>query len=197
MSLYRIGRALFRTFFSLFMRVRVIGRENIPETGPVLLCSNHISNLDPTLLGSFMSRPMTFMAKEELFEKKPVNAVLTRVGAFPVKRGSSDRRALKKGLGLLDEGHVLCLFPEGTRSTTGEIRSGLAGSGFFALRSKASVVPVVIVGSYKLFGRVTIIYGPPVDMDSVRERKADAAETTEMIMDQIRGLKKEHMEQSR
>ncbi|SFL98289.1 lysophospholipid acyltransferase family protein [Salibacterium qingdaonense] len=196
MSLYRIGRALFRTFFSLFMRVRVVGRENIPETGPVLLCSNHISNLDPTLLGSFMSRSMTFMAKEELFEKKLVNAVLTRVGAFPVKRGSSDRRALKKGLGLLEEGHVLCLFPEGTRSRTGEIRSGLAGSGFFALRSKAAVVPVVIVGSYKLFGRITIIYGPPVDMDSMREKKADAAEATETIMEQIRGLKKEHMEKS-
>ncbi|WP_244504245.1 lysophospholipid acyltransferase family protein [Salibacterium halotolerans] len=179
------------------MRVRVIGRENIPETGPVLLCSNHISNLDPVLVGSHMKRSLNFMAKEELFENKTAGALLKRLGAFPVKRGSSDRRALKKGLGLLDDGHVLCLFPEGTRSKTGEIKSGLAGSGFFALRSKASIVPVVVIGSYKLFGRMTVIYGPPVDMDSMRARKADAAEATEMIMEHIRGLKKEHMEQSR
>ncbi|MGY4690129.1 lysophospholipid acyltransferase family protein [Salibacterium sp. K-3] len=197
MILYRIGKTLCRIGFTLSMKVRVIGRENIPENGPVLLCSNHISNLDPPMVGSFMRRAIYFMAKEELFAKKGIGGLMKRLGAFPVKRGSGDRRALKKGLELLDEGHVLCLFPEGTRSTTGEIGSGHAGSGFFALRSKAAVVPVAVIGTYKPFGSVTVIYGKPLDAEALREKKVDAAEATETIMEGIRDLKAEHMKENR
>ncbi|MFZ4452258.1 lysophospholipid acyltransferase family protein [Salibacterium aidingense] len=195
MILYTIGKTVCRLGFTFFARVKVIGRENIPEEGPVLLCSNHISNLDPPLVGSFMKRNIHFMAKDELFQKKGLGSLLPSLGAFPVKRGSGDRQALRMGLQLLEEGKVLCLFPEGTRSKTGEIGKGLSGSGFFALRSKASIVPVVISGPYKPFGRITIVYGPPMDFQPLREEKINAAEATEKIMESIQDLKQKHKEQ--
>lgn len=197
MTLYSIGRFLCWVFLSLFFRVEVKGRENIPAEGPVLICSNHMSNLDPPLVGSFIKRKLHFMAKEELFNKKLFGSLLTKLGAFPVKRGTGDRQALRKGLGILKEGHVMCLFPEGTRSKTGEIREGLSGSGFFALRSKAVVVPALITGEYKLFGKVTLIYGEPIDFETVRREKKSATEATEIIMKSIQKIKDEHEKTSR
>ncbi|MDQ0299459.1 1-acyl-sn-glycerol-3-phosphate acyltransferase [Salibacterium salarium] len=195
MNLYPVGKTLCKLFFSLFTRVTVIGKDNIPADGPVLLCSNHISNLDPPLVGTFMKRKIRFMAKQELFSKKIVGPLLSSLGAFPVKRGVGDRQSLRKGLHLLEEGEVLCLFPEGTRSKTGEIGEGLSGSGFFAIRSKAAVVPVVIFGPYKPFGKITIAYGEPMNFQELRDEKVNAAEATKKIMGGIQALKEKHIEE--
>ncbi|WP_245705151.1 lysophospholipid acyltransferase family protein [Alteribacillus persepolensis] len=181
-----------RLYFTFVIRAEVIGRENIPKEGPVLLCSNHISNYDPPLVGSFIKRKLNFMAKQELFEKKLIGSLLNALGAFPVKRGAGDRQALKKGLSMLKEGKVLCLFPEGTRSKTGEVGKGLSGSGFFALKSEAVIVPVAVIGKYKPFHKVTIVYGKPLDFQKLRDQKTNAADATEEIMDGIRALIDEH-----
>ncbi|RSL33482.1 1-acyl-sn-glycerol-3-phosphate acyltransferase [Salibacterium salarium] len=194
MNLYPLGKTLCKTWFSLFTRVTVIGKENIPDDGPVLLCSNHISNMDPPFVGSFMKRRIHFMAKEELFNKRVLGRLLPSLGAFPVKRGVGDRQALRKGLSLLEKGEVLCLFPEGTRSKTGEIGEGLSGSGFFALRSKAEVVPVVIFGPYKPLGKVAVVYGKPMNFQTLRDEKVSAAKATEKIMESIQELKDKHIE---
>ncbi|PYZ99185.1 1-acyl-sn-glycerol-3-phosphate acyltransferase [Alteribacter lacisalsi] len=172
----------------MFFRVRVIGRENIPADGGVLLCSNHINNLDPPFLGAFLKRDTRYMAKSELFTKPVLKGLLPKLGAFPIRRGMSDRQALRTGLGLLKEEEMIGVFPEGTRSRTGELGKGLAGIGFFALRSRAEVVPAAITGSYKPFSRLTIVYGKPVNMEKLREEKVSAEEATEAIMEEIRGL---------
>lgn len=189
MNLYPFGKALCSIYFKSMYKVEVIGEENFPKEGGVLLCSNHISNFDPPVVGVACPRTVHFMAKAELFEKPVGKAILNSIQAFPVKRGLGDKQALRNGLNVLKQGQVLGLFPEGTRSKTGEIGKGLAGAGFFALKSNAKVVPCAIIGSYEKFKKLKIVFGPPIEMDEYRERKASAGETTEMIMDEIRKLK--------
>ncbi|MEQ2528153.1 1-acyl-sn-glycerol-3-phosphate acyltransferase [Robertmurraya yapensis] len=188
MSFYGFARSIVYGILKPFYRIEAIGRENIPKEGGVLLCANHIHNFDPPVVGIMAPRPISFMAKEELFNVPVLGKILPHVNAFPVKRGMSDREALRTGLKVLKEGKVLGLFPEGTRSKTGELGKGLAGAGFFALRTDADVVPCAIIGPYKAFSRLKVVYGKPIDMKTLRENKASAEETTEAIMQEIRKL---------
>lgn len=188
MDLYAFGKVAVGMLLKPFFRFEVIGAENIPDNGPVLLCSNHISNLDPPVIGVFTKRTVCFMAKEELFRSPIFGKILRKIHAFPVKRGMSDREALRTGLKILKDGKVLGLFPEGTRSKDGSLGKGLAGAGFFALRSEASVVPAAIIGTYKLFGKVKIVYGSPIDMKKIRQQKGSAEDATEIIMGEIKNL---------
>ena len=185
MNLYPFGRALCSGILSPIYQFKVIGKENFPTDGGVLLCSNHISNLDPPTVGIAAPRQVHFMAKEELFSAPVLGKILPLINAFPVKRGMSDREALRKGLGVLKEGKVLGLFPEGTRSKTGELGKGLAGAGFFALRSKAQIVPCAVIGPYKPFKRLKVVFGKPIEFDDYRKNKVSAEEATDIIMNEI------------
>ncbi|WP_186577819.1 lysophospholipid acyltransferase family protein [Aquibacillus kalidii] len=189
MSLYRFARFIVRVVLKRIYKINIVGQDNIPKSGPVIICSNHISNLDPPMVGITSPRDIYFMAKEELFNKKLLGGLLTRINAFPIKRGMKDRNALRKALDILKQGNTLGLFPEGTRSKTGELKKGLAGAGFFALRSEAKVVPCAIVGPYEKFKPIKVIYGKPIEMDELRSNKASAQEVTDIIMDEIRKLK--------
>lgn len=188
MNLYSFAKAVVYGVLKPVYRFDVIGREHFPAEGGVLMCSNHIDNLDPPVVGINAPRPVHFMAKEELFKVPILGKMLPDLNAFPVKRGMSDREALRKGLGILKEGKVLGLFPEGTRSKTGQLGKGMAGAGFFALRSDAHVVPCAVIGPYKAFAKLKVVYGKPIDMKALRERKASAEETTEIIMAEIHKL---------
>jgi len=169
-------------------RIETIGQEKIPKEGAVLLCSNHIHNFDPMVVGITTKRPVYFMAKEELFTVPVLGKLVPYLNAFPVKRGMSDREALRKGLSVLKEGKVLGLFPEGTRSKTGELGEGLAGAGFFATRSNAVIVPCAVIGPYKAFSKLKVVYGDPVDFTEYRNNKISADEATKIIMEEIRKL---------
>lgn len=162
--LYRFGHLLFSIYFKLFFRWQVYGRENIPEKGPFIVCSNHINWIDPVFIAcSFPSRiKIHFMAKEELFQKNfLVTFVLTRLGAFPVKRDTADISAIKKFLQLLKEGQVLGLFPEGTRSKTGKLLKPMNGAALIALRSGVPIVPVAILDPYRPWKKLRITIGEP------------------------------------
>lgn len=188
MTFYSFARSVCKIILTPIYRFEVIGRENIPKDGGVLLCTNHIHAFDPPIVGINTPRPVLFMAKDELFSIPILGKIISKVGSFPVKRGLSDRDALRKGLSVLKEGHVLGLFPEGTRSQTGELGKGLAGAGFFALRSKAEVVPCAIIGPYKPFKRLKVVFGKPIDLEKARKTKLSPEQTTELIMDEIRKL---------
>jgi 1-acyl-sn-glycerol-3-phosphate acyltransferase len=175
-------------------RFEVIGLENFPKEGGVLLCSNHIHALDPPVVGMTAPRTVHFMAKEELFKLPILGPLLPKVNAFPVKRGMSDREALRSALKVLKSGEVMGLFPEGTRSTDGVLKKGLSGAGFFALRGDADVVPCAIIGPYKTFRKVKVVYGEPILMAPYREQKASADEVTEVIMGRIQTILDEYME---
>jgi 1-acyl-sn-glycerol-3-phosphate acyltransferase len=192
MTIYSFVRSLVGGVLKPYYRIETIGLENFPKEGGVLLCSNHIDNLDPPVVGITAPRPVHFMAKEELFSVPLLGKIVPHLNAFPVKRGMSDREALRKGLNILKEGKVLGLFPEGTRSKNGELGKGLAGAGFFALRTDAKVVPCAIIGPYKSFHSLKVVYGKPIAIEELRDAKASAEETTEMIMSAIRKLMDEH-----
>lgn len=188
MNLYPLAKMLVSTVFYPLYRIKVTGKKHFPKDGGVLLCTNHIDNLDPPVVGITCPRPVNFMAKEELFEAPVLKGLLPKLNAFPVKRGMSDRQALRKGLSNLKEGNVVGLFPEGTRSKDGQLQKGLTGAGYFALRGNAAVVPCAIIGPYKPFRPLRVVYGKPIDMVPYRERKASAEEVTEVIMDEIKKL---------
>ncbi|UAL54791.1 MULTISPECIES: lysophospholipid acyltransferase family protein [Metabacillus] len=192
MNFYQFARGVVASVFFPLYRIEVKGKEHFPKEGAVLLCSNHIDNLDPPTVGISAPRQVHFMAKEELFRVPVLGGIVRKVGSFPVKRGMSDREALRNGLNVLKDGGVLGLFPEGTRSKDGQLGKGLAGAGFFALRSNALVVPCAVIGTYKPFNKVKVFFGEPINLDPLRERKATAEEATELIMSKIAELLEKH-----
>ncbi|MBE1554100.1 lysophospholipid acyltransferase family protein [Sporosarcina limicola] len=188
MNLYPLGKFIMSTILYPLYRIKTIGKENFPKEGGVLLCTNHIHNFDPPVVGITCPRPVHFMAKEELFKAPILKTILPSIKAYPVKRGKGDREMFRRTLSVLKSGNVVGLFPEGTRNTTGELGKGLAGAGFFALKGNVNVVPCAIVGPYKPFRRLKVVYGKPIDINPYKERKASAEEVTAVIMEEIRKL---------
>lgn len=192
MTFYTFARSVVKMILKPLYRIEIIGLEHFPTEGGILLCTNHIHNFDPPVVGIAAPRPVYFMAKEELFSVPLLGKIVTMCNAFPVKRGMSDREALRKGLKVLKEGHILGLFPEGTRSVSGELGKGLAGAGFFALRSDAYVVPSAIIGPYKSFRKLKVVYGKPIEMNELKKAKATPEQVTELIMSEIHKLITKH-----
>jgi 1-acyl-sn-glycerol-3-phosphate acyltransferase len=177
-------------------RLRARGQENLPEGGCVLAC-NHVSSLDPWVLGMplWPKRFLRFMAKSELYWW-PLTLVLNRVGAFPVRRGQRDVIAIETAVRLAREGHVVTMFPEGTRRTKGLVKRFEArprsGAARIALEAGVPLVPAALKGTDKLtrFGRLSVAYGAPVELDDLRGREFGeaATEATERLMGRIAEL---------
>ncbi len=174
--MYYIGRTIFRLAFWLLGGLTPVGTENIPPTGGVILAPNHRSYADPPVVGCGISRKVHYMAKEELFRVPILGRLIRAVGSFPVRRGTADRAALKQAIRMLEEGRVVCIFPEGTRSTDGKLKEPELGIGLIALKSKAPVVPVAIVGTDEVLSPhskipkrhpIRVIYGKPITFDDL------------------------------
>ena len=136
MTFYSFAKSVVYGILKPWYRIMAVGVEHFPKEGGVLLCSNHIHNFDPLVVGVMAPRPVHYMAKAEIFKVPVIGNIVKGCNAFPVKRGLGDREALRTGLKLLKEGHVFGLFPEGTRSKNGKLGKGLSGVGFFALGLK-------------------------------------------------------------
>ncbi|MDB5083122.1 MAG: 1-acyl-sn-glycerol-3-phosphate acyltransferase [Bacilli bacterium] len=162
--MYFFFQKLFRIYFRLFYRFQVEGAEHVPQTGPVVIACNHISNYDPLSLGSAVDRQIHYMAKEKLFRIWGIAALVRSWGAFPVKRGAVDRGAIRMAMQILAEGRVLGIFPEGHRSKTGKLGPAYPGVVSFALRGTAAVIPVAVIGPYRLFRPVRVRIGTPIDL---------------------------------
>lgn len=133
----------------VLLRFKVFGQSNIPKQGAFLFVSNHVSNLDPVIMGSVCTRKASFFAKEELFYNKVLGWWLRGCRAFPVRRGKGDRAALKQAIHLLRNGRPLIFFPQGTRVRPGEQESVFPGAGFLVAKTGVPVIPVYIAGSEK------------------------------------------------
>jgi glycerol-3-phosphate dehydrogenase (NAD(P)+) len=144
---YWIVRAAFVPFFLVYFRMQRVGREHLPRSGPLLLASNHRSFLDPFVIGTLVRRPVYYMAKRELFEKRWQAWVLNALGAFPVDRGAGDRDAMQTAREILARGDCVVVFPEGTRVRPGPLGDPRRGIGRLALETGAPVAPVAVIGS--------------------------------------------------
>jgi glycerol-3-phosphate dehydrogenase (NAD(P)+) len=145
--LYWTLRAILVPFFLFYFRMQRIGREHLPRTGPLLLASNHRSFLDPFVIGTLVRRPVYYMAKRELFEKRWQAWILNALGAFPVDRGAGDRGAMDTARAILERGDCVVVFPEGTRVRPGPLGDPRRGVGRLALETGAPVAPVTVIGS--------------------------------------------------
>ena len=144
---YRVLRAVLVPFFLIYFRMQRIGREHLPRTGPLLLASNHRSFLDPFVIGTVARRPVYYMAKRELFEKRWQAVLLNALGAFPVDRGAGDGDAMATARAILQRGDCVVVFPEGTRVRPGPLGDPRRGIGRLALETGAPVVPVAVIGT--------------------------------------------------
>lgn len=191
----RLANGLMRTLWS----VRIEGAEHVPEHGPVILAPNHTAFIDAPLLMGTSPRAVHTLAKKELF-RGPIGWLLRGVGQIPLDRGEPSRNLLKAGVGVLDAGRVLVVFPEGTRGAGdfSEVRAGLA---WFALRSGAPVVPVVFSGTANrgrtlvsmpgLRSRVDVVFGRPIHLPTGAGRTRAALDTA---TDQLREALVAHRE---
>ena len=174
--MYAIFVTLFRISFVIWGRWKVSGRENLPDEGAYVVAANHVSYIDPPLLGGAIKRYAYFMAKAELFDVPVFGRAIPRVGAFPVKRGSADRFAFKRALDLLAHHQVLAIFPEGTRGTPGQLGEAEQGFARIVYKARVPVVPMAIINSAELLprsakwlhsSRVRVRIGKPVHFDDL------------------------------
>lgn len=154
---YWIVRAVLQPFLHAYFRLSRTGHPHIPSGGGVLLAANHRSFLDPFVIGCCLRRPIFFVAKQELFERRPVGWILNCLGAFPIRRGESDEEAMATARALLDAGEAVVIFPEGTRIRRGAIGTPKRGVGRLALETGAPVVPVAVHGSERARPRGLVV----------------------------------------
>ena len=151
--IYWIGYCFWKFLGIFFYPITLHGAENIPRLGAYIFASNHLSNMDPMLIGLCVRCRLSYFAKDTLFKNKFLSFILFQVGAFPVKRHSADIGAVREALARLKSGCPLVVFPEGSRHIEKkEIQSGIA---FIAVKSGVPVIPVFIKGSDKLMGTGT------------------------------------------
>jgi 1-acyl-sn-glycerol-3-phosphate acyltransferase len=190
---YRIAATVVKPLMRAWFLIRLEGHEHVPSAGPVILASNHRSNMDPVLLASAVKRPLSFMAKAELFVG-PLGWIMRWIGQFPVRRGGIDREALRRVDAVLARGSMLGLFPEGTRGE-GDFAAVHPGLAYIVVRQGCPVLPVVISGTERVKRRfgwlpfaspVRIVIGPPIDLPRATSDRAGRRAASELLGQRLR-----------
>ncbi len=193
--IYGFFYGLCRLAHQMFFRGDVSGLENLPEHGGYIVAANHASHLDPPIVGQFLPRQVAFFARKTLWKPGIASWWLTAVGTIPVDRdGGTSLDAIKRVLQALAGGKVVIVFPEGTRSPTGELQAPKPGVGLLACKARVPVVPARVFGSFEAFGKdgrlrlgspVSVAYGRPLqpsDFDHPEEGRERYARAAERIM---------------
>jgi 1-acyl-sn-glycerol-3-phosphate acyltransferase len=143
-----------------YFQGRILGAENVPREGPLVVISNHASDFDPPLLANCICRPVAFMAKEELFRVPVLKQVITLYGAYPVKRGSPDRSAIRAALHSLEQGWAVGIFLSGTRTPDGRVTDPKLGAAMIAAKAQVPLLPVSLWGSDRIFPKGSAVPRP-------------------------------------
>ncbi|MBI4597586.1 MAG: 1-acyl-sn-glycerol-3-phosphate acyltransferase [Candidatus Omnitrophica bacterium] len=169
---YQLSRLLLWLVFRGAYGLSVRGQRHVPRRGPCILAGNHVSYLDPPLLGVACPRPIDFMARSSLFAKPLLGAYLRSIGAVPLRRGEADLGALRAAIVKLRRGGVVAIFPEGTRQLSGRLGQAKRGVGLLAMAAKAPIVPAVVQGTFEAMGptgplrlrrsKISVAFGPPI-----------------------------------
>ena len=202
--LYWLSRGFVYFCLLLKYRLRVSGREHVPARGGAVIAANHCSYLDPPVMAGCSNRRIVhFMARDTLFSNPVARWFFPRVGVIALDRTKGDLGALKKAIATLKEGHVIGLFPEGTRSPDGQMREAKGGIGFLIAKGNVPVVPLYISGTFAAFpkgadklrpGRLVARFGPPISPDEIRAAmpaKNDYEAVGALVMSRIRALAEE------
>ena len=196
------AKQITRVVLGFFFRVRAYGQESLPVEGGALLLSNHQSYLDPPLIGIAARRPLVYMARDTLFSNPLFAAVLSLVGVFPVKRGKSDKDAIRLAIEHLKAGEILVMFPEGRRTSDGRLQPIKGGFRLLVRRARVPVIPVAVDGTYGAWPRsrllprprqVRINYGvpvPPEEFENLSDDEAGQRLTREIsfLFEKLRNL---------
>jgi len=168
---YSIVQYACKLGYTLFFRYRAWGLDHVPRRGGALLASNHQSFMDPTLVGTPLRRQAYYMTRRTLFDVPVLGWLIRAVNGFPVDRGGVDRAAVRTAVDILARGHILLVFPEGTRTPDGEIKAFRPGFTMLASQAGVPIVPAAVYGAYEAWprqqvfphpGHVHVAYGAPV-----------------------------------
>jgi 1-acyl-sn-glycerol-3-phosphate acyltransferase len=190
--MWKVFQTACRIGTTLMFDLKAYGRQNVPSTGGVLLVANHQSYLDPILVAVQLRRPVSFLAKSELFENRYFGWLIRSLHAFPVRQGEGDVGAVRETIRRVQEGHVLNIYPEGSRTTDGELRPLMAGIALMVKRAEVPIVPVAIEGAFAAWPRqrkifraspIKIMYGPPLHLNGLKSR-----EIVELLDRTMRGM---------
>ncbi len=197
--LYRFGWLLFRTFFGLGFALRVRGSEHVPRQGPAILAANHASFLDPPVIGCATPRMISYLARETLFRNRAFGWLLRQWQAVPVDQEHAGAAGVRVVLERLRAGHAVLIFPEGTRSSDGQLLPARPGIGLVVVKSGAPVVPVRVFGTHRALPRgrarlrlhpLGVVFGEPMQFtdlcaEAQRAGKARQREIYQRIADEI------------
>ncbi len=189
-GLYRFGKVIAFIYVHLCFRFRVVGKENFPKSGGIVLCCNHQSYNDIFLLGKASSRQLHFMGKEELFKNRFIKWLFYKLGSFSVKRGSGDSGALDFAKKIVNEQRVFTIFPEGTRSRDGQMLRAKSGAAVVAASCGAPILPAAIKYSKSrhVFCRATVAFGKPIEVKMEEASRGEIRRVSTEIMDSIKEL---------
>jgi len=183
--------AIIKTVVSAIFRIELVGAENMPKDGACVVCINHISMFDPMVTSAVVDRPIRFIGKQELFKIPVVGWYLKSINVIPIKRGSGDIGAVKASLKALKDGEVLGIFPTGTREKKNPNAKVKPGVVLIALKAQVPVIPVRIEANYRIFSKVRITIGKPVDLSTYEGKKLsqeEMSEAAELIYTTIKTL---------
>jgi 1-acyl-sn-glycerol-3-phosphate acyltransferase len=194
---YCVFKAILFIFFKVFNRLEVIGSENIPEEGGTIVAANHMSYLDPPVIGAALKRRATYMAREGLFNI-PLLGAIVRSFSFPVRRGRPQPSTIKEAVKRLKQGELIVMFPEGSRSINGNLLNAKRGVGVIAAISRMPVVPTFIKGTEKVLpvgakflrtAKITVIFGKPIEIDKEENDRHFQERISRDIIEEIKKLK--------
>lgn len=190
MKLYWIARNTIHVLSRVLWGVRPVGVEHVPREGPLIVACNHISLLDPPVMGSFVPRQISYMAKRELFDIPVLGSAIRAVGAYPVDREGSASSAIKRSVEILRRGGCIGIFPEGGRNLDGD-KDARQGVALLAALGKAPVLPAAIAGSERWTPghKIKVAYGPTLSLPGNRKAtREELAKFTESVMSAIYAL---------
>ena len=198
---YTFSRSILFLFFKIFFRPKIFGTENFPKVGPLIVAPNHVSFLDPLIVGVAAPKRLNYLARDTLFKYRFFARILYLMNVLPIKRESGDINAFKLALNKLSQGKMILIFPEGTRSGDGNLQSPKSGIGFLQNVTGAKILPCFVKGSmeawpkhsrFPRFRPVSVYFGKPLELKGeLRGHKRDRyVHIADQTMEAIRTLKK-------
>ena len=193
MSFYNFATKVLLMFSKTFYKFEVIGKENIPNEGNIIIACNHKSNLDPIFIASaIQNREIAAIAKKELFKSKPLAFILDKLNVIPINRDKPDVSTIKNILRSIKDGYILGIFPEGTRVKEPGFGQAKGGLTVFAVKGKADVVPISIISNYKFFNKVTVYIDKPISFKEYYGKKLTTEDNERLAQNVLEVIKENY-----